>query len=158
MSNKSRSTPLPHLYYDSPPFYTFVFYFQFLTLFQCALDFTPHCHVDVFSQRLAFVPSLLRYRFKPHFQQDLSYSTCFCCQQRSFVSQPLRKSPFAPPSGRLVQDDHPSPLANWLRNIRDVFGGPRSPDLCRLTTFRKLISDSFRRRITNAGWLCFHRE
>ena len=54
LSNKGRGTPLPHLYYDSPPL---PFISPFLTLFQYALDFTPHCHVDVFLQRLAFVPS-----------------------------------------------------------------------------------------------------
>ena len=58
LSNNSRGTPLPHLYCDSPPL---PFLSPFLALCQCAADFTPHCHVDVFLQRLAFVPSLLRY-------------------------------------------------------------------------------------------------
>ena len=78
LSNKRRGTPLPHLYYDSPPL---PFISPFLTLFQCALDFTPHCHVDVFLQRLAFVPSLLKYIYI-----YIIYRSVCVCVQCSFNS------------------------------------------------------------------------
>ena len=85
LSHNSRGTALPHLYYDSP-LLSLPFVSPFLTLFQCALDFTPHCHVDVFLQRLACAPSLLRYKFMcvffPYQGCGSQTSTAFRCSGR----------------------------------------------------------------------------